>query len=39
MRRLRIILATPVLLFSVLVKTVGLKIIPADLRDGANKVF
>jgi len=39
MRRLRIIFATPVLLFSVFIKTVGLKILPPDLREEANKVF
>ena len=39
MRRLRIILATPFLLLGVLIKSIGIFILPAHTREEAKKLF
>jgi hypothetical protein len=39
MNKLRIILATPLLIFSVLLKSIGLRVLPAYARRDAKELF
>jgi len=39
MNKLRIILATPFLLFSVLLKSIGIRVLPEHARAEAKKLF